>query len=211
MTKIAIIFEAHSDDFAVGGGGTLIKLKKEDYYIIKVIFSAGQKSHPHYKEEVIIKQRIQETEGIGRRFGINRNIFFGLEDNKLKQEIQEKDIRERIRRIIKKSHPRKIFVNSSIDPHQDHRAVNEAVIDVINDLNYGADIYEYEVWNILKDNKPVTYTDITPYFRAKIAMMKAYRSQWIFMYPLIIAVYLRAKFYGFKHECKYAEKFYKIK
>src|SRR3989344_5286165 len=182
MTKIAIIFEAHSDDFAVGGGGTLIKLKKEDYYIIKVIFSAGQKSHPHYKEEVIIKQRIQE-----------------------------KDIRERIRRIIKKSHPRKIFVNSSIDPHQDHRAVNEAVIDVINDLNYGADIYEYEVWNILKDNKPVTYTDITPYFRAKIAMMKAYRSQWIFMYPLIIAVYLRAKFYGFKHECKYAEKFYKIK
>ena len=152
-----------------------------------------------------------ETEGIGRRFGINRNVFFSLEDNKLKQEIEEKNIKERIRRIIKKARPRKIFINSSIDPHQDHRAVNEAVLDVINDLNYKADIYEYEVWNILKDNKPAVYNDITPYFKAKIAMMKSYRSQWAFMYPLIIAVYLRARFYGLKNECKYAEKFYKIK
>lgn len=211
MSKTAIIFEAHGDDFAVGGGGTLIKLKQENYYIIKVIFSAGQKSHPHYREDIIIKQRIQETEGIGRRFGINRNVFLGLEDNKLKQEIQEKDIKERIRRIIKKSNPRKIFVNSSIDPHPDHRAVNEVVIDVINDLNQKGDVYEYEVWNILKGNKPVVYNDISQYFKAKIAMMKSYRSQWAFMYPLIIAAYFRARFYGFKNNCKYAEKFYKIK
>jgi len=28
---------------------------------------------------------------------------------------------------------------------------------------------------------------------------------------LIIAVYFRARFYGFKNNCRYAEKFYKIK
>jgi len=211
MVKTAIIFEAHSDDSAVGVGATIIKLKTENYYIVKVIFSAGQKSHPHYREDVIIKQRIQETEGIGRRFGINRNIFLSLEDNKLKQEIQEKNIKERIRRIIKKSNPKQIFVNSSIDPHPDHRAVNEAVIDVINDLNYKGDVYEYEVWNILKANKPVVYNDVSQYFKAKVAMMKAFRSQWHFMYPLLIAVYFRARLYGIKNNCKYAEKFYKIK
>ena len=211
MVKTAIVFEAHSDDLAVGCIGTLLKLKKEDYEIIDVIFSAGQKSHPHYKEDVIINKRIQESENVGRRFGINQNIFFGLDDNKLKEEIVSKNIKERIRRILKKHHTKKIFINSSIDPHPDHRAVNEAVLDVINDLNYKADIYEYEVWNILKDNKPVIYVDISPYFKAKIAMMKSYRSQWAFMYPLIIAVYFRARFYGFKNDCKYAEKFYKIK
>ena len=102
MVKTAIVFEAHADDLAVGCIGTLLKLKKEDYEIIDVIFSAGQKSHPHYKEDVIINKRIQESENVGRRFGINQNIFFGLDDNKLKEEIVSKNIKERIRRILKK-------------------------------------------------------------------------------------------------------------
>jgi len=211
MTKNVIVFVAHADDESVGCIGTLIKLKTENYNIIKVIFSAGQKSHPHYKEDIIIKQRIQESEGIGKRFGINQNIYFGLEDNKLKVEIISKDIKERIRRIIKKYKPRKIFVNSEIDPHKDHRAVNECVLEVINNLNYYCDVYEYEVWNILNDNKPVFYVDITKYFKAKVAMMKSYKSQWLFMYPLMLVTYFRGIIYGFKNKCTYAEKFYKIK
>ena len=94
MVKTAIIFVAHSDDQAVGMGATVIKLAKEEYHTILVIFSAGQKSHPHYREDVIIKKRIQETEGIGRRFGIHQNIYFGLEDNKLKEEIQNKILKK---------------------------------------------------------------------------------------------------------------------
>lgn len=132
-------------------------------------------------------------------------------DNKLKSEIEEKNVKERIRRIIKKYHPKKIFINSSIDPHPDHRAVNKAVLEIIDDLNYTCDVYSYEVWNLLKDNKPVVYVDITPYFKAKMAMMKSYKSQWVFMYPLMIVAYVRAKIYGMKSSCKYAEKFYKIK
>ena len=211
MGKTAIVFVAHSDDEAVGCIGTLLRLKREDYRIIKVIFSAGQKSHPHYKEHIIIKQRIQETEVISRRFGIDQNIYFGLEDNNLKEEIQTKEIKERIRRIIKKYKPRKIFVNSETDPHKDHKAVNESVLDVIHNLKYHADVYAYEVWNILNEDKPVVYFDITNYFKAKIAMMKSFKSQWAYMYPLLIAVYLRGKIYGFKNKCRYAEKFYKIK
>jgi LmbE family N-acetylglucosaminyl deacetylase len=211
MVKIALIFEAHADDFTVGLGGTIIKLVKEGYSIIDIVFSAGQKSLPHYKEDIVIKKRIEESEGIGGQFGVKQHIFFGLQDNKLKEEIQNKGIKERLRRIIKKYSPKKIFLTSSTDPHPDHRAVNKAVIDVIDDLNYKSDIYAYEVWNILKDNKPVVYFDITPYFKAKINMMKAFESQWHFMYPLSIVVYFRARLYGMRNNCKYAEKFYKIK
>jgi len=192
-------------------GGTIIKLAKEGYNLIEVVFSAGQKSHPHYREDVIIKQRIKETEGIGKRFGISQFIFFGLEDNKLKEEIQEKDIKERIRRIIKKYKPKKIYVTSQYDPHTDHRAVNEAVLEVIRDLNYNADVYAYEVWNIVKENKPETYIDISDYFKAKIIRMKSFKSQWASMYLLLIPVYIRAIIYGMKNNCRYAEKFYKIK
>ena len=211
MTKNVIIFESHSDDSAVGIGATIIKLVKEGHNIIKIIFSAGQKSHPHYKEDIIIKRRIQETEGIGKRFGIKQNIYFGLEDNKLKEEIKEKEIYERIKRIIKKYKPVKIFTTSASDPHPDHRAVNETVIKVTSELNYNADIYSYEVWNLISENNPIIYNDISNYFKAKIAMMKSFKSQWPSMYALLIPVYFRALFYGMKINCKYAEKLYKIK
>mgnify|MGYP001618511851 CR=1 FL=1 len=211
MVKNVIIFESHPDDSAVGLGGTIIKLAKEGYYIISVIFTAGQKSHPHLKEEIIIKKRIEEAEHIGKQFGVKQVIFFGLEDNKLKEEIQTKDIYSRIKRLIKKYKPVKIFTTSSSDPHPDHRAVNELILQVINDLNYKSDLYSYEVWNLINENKPVIYNDISKYFKAKIVMMKSFKSQFIFIYLLLIPVYLRALYYGFKNNCKYAEKFYKLR
>ncbi len=102
-------------------------------------------------------------------------------------------------------------MTSSSDPHPDHRAVNDVVTKVIDDLNYKGEVYSYEVWNIINENSPVVYNDISKYFKAKIAMMKAFKSQWYFMYLLLIPVYLRAMFYGKKYNCKYAEKLYKLK
>lgn len=211
MVKTALIFEAHSDDSAVGIGGTIIQLAKESYKIIDIIFSAGQKSHPHFKEDIIIKKRIREAEGIGKQFGITQTIFFGLKDNKLKEEIISKNVHERIRRLIKKYKPIKIFVTSESDIHPDHRAVNKAVVDVVDDLNYKGELYSYEVWNIFKENKPAIYNDISNYFKAKIAMLKSFKSQWYFMYLLLIPIYIRAKLYGSRNNCKYAEKLYKLR
>ena len=213
IMRNVIIFEAHSDDSAVGVGGTIIKLVKEGYEIIKVIFAAGQMSHPHYKEEIIIKRRINETEGVGRQFGIKQHIFFGLKDGRIKEEIIKKDVYEKINRIIKKYHPVKIFTTSASDPHPDHRAVNKAVVKVVENMNYKGEVYSYEVWNIINVNetKPIVYNDISQYFKAKIAMMKSFKSQWPSMYPLLIPVYLRAKYYGIKNKFKYAEKLYRLR
>jgi LmbE family N-acetylglucosaminyl deacetylase len=211
MAKTAVIFEAHSDDSAVGIGATIVKLAKENHDIIKVIFSAGQRSHPHFREDVIIKRRIKETENIGRRFGIKQNIFLGLRDNSLKEEIINKDVHERVRRIIKKYKPLKIFSTSSSDPHPDHRAVNNLIMNVIRDLEYKGEMYSYEVWNILNENNPVVYIDISKLLKVKIAMMKSFKSQWYFMYPLLIPVVFRAFLYGMRANCKYAEKLYKLR
>ena len=211
MVKIAIVFEAHGDDAAVGLGGTIIKLVKEGYYIIDVVFSAGQKSLPHFREEVVIKKRINETEGIWKQFGIKQNIFFGLEDNNLKKEFEDKNIYDRVRRIIKKYKPIKIFSTSETDPHKDHRAAYHLVNNVIKDLNYKCEYYNYEVWNVVNEAKPVVYSDIRNYFKAKMNLMKSFRSQWMFMYALLLPVYFRAKIDGIKSNCKYAEKLYRIR
>jgi len=92
----------------------------------------------------------------------------------------------------------------------DHRAVYSAVLEVLKKIKYNKDIYSYEVWNLIKEDKPLTYVDITDYFKIKIKMMRDFKNQWHFMYPLILPVYFRAKQFGDKAGCKYAERFYKL-
>jgi len=210
MPKRVIIFCAHSDDEAAGAGGTLVKLIKEKYNIIKVVFSSGELSHPHYKRDVIVKERIKETLQIGKKYKIRETVFFNLEDSKLKKNMGDK-IKEEIVNLIEKHNPHKIFIPSEHDPHSDHRAVHDAVLEVLKNIKYQKELYSYEVWNIVRENYPAMYVDISKYFKKKIEMMKGFKNQWHFMYPLILPIYFRARYYGYKAGCKYAEKFYKIR
>ncbi|MCD4666203.1 PIG-L family deacetylase, partial [archaeon] len=165
--KNIIIFVAHSDDEAAGLGGTIIKYSKK-YNIIKVVFSAGEKSHPHYREEVIIEKRIKETEKISKRFGIKENIYLHLQDSKLKDLVEDEGVKNEVKKIIKKYKPIKIFTLTSHDPHIDHRAVNKVVREVVKDMKYKCEFYLFEVWNLIKEDLPVVYEDITQEFYRKI-------------------------------------------
>lgn len=205
-----LVFCAHSDDEAVGLGGTILKCIHEGYEVTKVVFSAGEKSHPHYQEGIITKKRFDETEKTSRKFKIKKTIYFGLEDRKLSHNIS-KNIMNHTRLIIEELKPQKIFLPCEKDPHIDHQAVYKSVIEVIKAMNYKGDVYSYEVWNFVKEMKPSTYVDITPYFSRKIRMMKSFRSQWYFMYPLIPPAYFRALSYGRKIGVKYAERLYKVR
>lgn len=210
MVKNIIIFCGHSDDEAAGVGGTLLKYIKEGYDIIKVIFSSGELSHPHYRKEVIVKNRIDETMKISKKYGIKETVFFGLEDSKLKDSIDDK-IKNQIKDLIKKYDPAKIFIPSEHDPHADHRAVYNSVLEVLKKIKYNKDLYMYEVWNVVREDYPVIFVDITKYFKRKVKMMKEFKSQWHFMYGLLLPIYFRARHYGHKAGCKYAERFYKLK
>ena len=210
MKDTILVFCAHSDDEVIGLGGTLLQYIDKGCKVIKVIFSAGEKSHPHYRPEVIVKKRIQETSNINKKYGVYKTIYFQLKDGKLKQEIEEHKIEKKIKKIITQYNPKRIFTLSALDPHMDHRAVHNAVVDVVRVMKKRYDVYAYEVWNVVPEKHPVFYVDIGNYFSKKIKMMKEFKSQWLYMYTLLLPVYFRAKLYGFKNNMKYAEKFYKI-
>jgi LmbE family N-acetylglucosaminyl deacetylase len=205
-----IVFCAHSDDEAAGIGGTLLKYIAKGYEVIKIVFSAGEKSHPHYKENIIAEERIRETEKTSMRFGIKETIYFGLKDYGLSKEITP-ITKERARDMILKYSPKKIFLPCETDPHKDHRAVYRAITGVVKEMDYQGDLYSYEVWNLIREKKPAHYVNITPYFSEKIRMMKSFKSQSHFMYPLIPAIYIRARLNGRKIGVKYAEKVYKLR
>src|SRR3989344_6347442 len=209
MANTIMAFVAHSDDDLIGIGGTLAKYRKEGKNIVVVIFSYGEKSHPHLKEEVVSAARQKETEEIDKIFQ-RESIFLGLEEGKIRQEAKEKNIKEQIKVLVRRYNPEKIFTHSASDPHPDHKAINSVVLKILRAIKYKGGIYTFEVWNILKEDKPAIYIDISETFHLKKMALKKFKSQRLFIYPLWIPMLLRARSYGKKCGCKYAEKFYKI-
>ncbi|MFH1455910.1 MAG: PIG-L family deacetylase [archaeon] len=209
--RTILIFCAHSDDEAVGMAGTIAKFVDEKYQVIKVVLSFGESSHPHFQEDVVIKKRVQETEEASKFIGIKKTMFLGLKDFNVKQELKEKNGKEIIKKIIEKYKPLQIYVPTDSDPHPDHKAVNKVVLEAVDVLRKNYPIYAFEVWNLVQEGHPLVYIDITKYYKKKIKYIKTFASQWVYMYSLMIPVYIRSRTYGWAHNCKYAERFYKIR
>jgi N-acetylglucosamine malate deacetylase 1 len=213
ITKMStiLIFCAHSDDEAIGMGGTIAKYIKQKKKIIKVVLSSGEKSIPHIQEHIVKKERKKETSKASKFIGIHQDINLHLKDTKLKKEIEKPFVVKRILEIIKTTKPQKIFVPSKLDPHPDHQAVNTIVLRVIDSQKKHYATYAYEVWNILNENNPRIYNDIALEMGIKMEYIKMFKSQWVYMFSLYIPTIIRSFYFGRKYNTKYAERFYKLR
>ena len=206
-----LIFCAHSDDEAIGMGGSIAKYVKEKKKVIKIVFSPGEKSIPHFQESVVKKQRYKETDKASMFIGIKETKNLGLKDTKLKTEIRRPFVAKRVKELIMLYRPEKIYIPSELDPHPDHQAVNTIVLEVVDSLRKHYPVYAFEVWNIVKETHPHVYINISPYIDTKLEYIKMFKSQWIYMFSLYFPALIRAIYYGRKQKCKYAERFYKLR
>ncbi len=200
-----------SDDEAVGMGGTIAKFVKQKEKVIKVVFTHGEKSIPHYQESVVKRARRRETKDASDFIGIKETIYLGLGDTKVKKESNKERIRKKVYEIIKQYKPEKIFIPSALDIHPDHQAVHDTVLKVLDEKIVNYPIYAYEVWNIMKEDYPIVYEDISEFMRKKMEYIRSFKSQWMYMFTLYLPAYFRARTYGRKIKVKFAERFYKIR
>lgn len=127
-------------------------------------------------------------------------------------------IKDKVKQLILKYKPEKIFTHSPSDPMPDHRTVNQVVSEALDEIKQEKgkkyDLYGFDIWNISnhkEKNEPKLYVDISKTFWDKIKALKEFKSQPHVMINLIPAIFLRAKWYGLKAKCKYAERFYKLR
>ena len=214
MKETILVFCAHNDDQIIGPGGTLAKYAKEGKQFKTYVFSYGVSSHIHYKEGVIIQTRIKEAYESDKIMGGSGIFYFGLKEGKFEKEVKQKKIDEKIKKIIKKEKPSKIFTHSFDDPHPDHRAAVKIITKIVGDIKYKVDVYSFDVWNpfnIRKRGSPKLVVDISKTFKTKIKAFFAHRSQKMSIFSLIAGIYLKNWIDGFRNKCKYAEVFYKIR
>ena len=206
---------AHNDDQIVGAGGTIAKYAKEGKNIVTVVFSFGEITVLHLQEKIGRKTRVIESKRAGKLLGENELYYLGLKESNFKAEIEEKDIQTKVKNIIKRVKPDKIFTHAVDDPHPDHKVVHKFTMDLIDKINYKGEVYSFNVWNLFlnfrKRELPRLIVDITDTFKVKTEAFRKHKSQWIARLSLTWNIYFQAIWYGFENHVKYAEIFYKIR
>jgi LmbE family N-acetylglucosaminyl deacetylase len=213
MTKTVLIFCAHNDDQIIGAGGTLINYVKKGMAFKTIIFAFGRSSHPHLKEDVIVKTRVEESLRSDNIMGGSGIAYLGLKEGKFPPEFKSKRIKEKIKWIIEKEKPVMVFTHSVDDPHPDHRAVHNLIKDIVEELPFHVPTYTFDVWNIWsvkRHQQPKMVVDITNSFQTKIKALEMHKSQKAAVWTLGWNIYLRAMTSGWDYGYKYAEVFYRI-
>ena len=222
--KNVLVICAHSDDQILGPGGTMAKYAREGYDVHTIIFSYGEVSHPHLKLGSIAKIRVKESKEADNIIGGKGVIFLAIKDGQMKQDFTNRKMMPKLKNLILKHNPDKIFTHSSDDMLPDHRFVRKIVLEAYDSLHKQkkvfSDVYSFDVWNIWnfkKRKEPYLVVDISKTFKYKIRALHTFKSQinfFSFTYLvniLYISVYVKAIMNGLKNGCKLAEVFYKIR
>lgn len=224
MADTILVMCAHSDDQILGAGGAMAKYAKKGFDVVTVIFTYGETSHPHIKKEDIREIRVKESEDANKVVGGKEVFFLGYTDGSMGKELDSKESVEKVKNIIRKYQPVKIFTHSVDDLLPDHRAVKRCVLRAYDELyvdeEFDCEVYSFEVWNLfnmLKRRKPKLIVDITSEFPAKIQALHKFKSQisifthTIFVHVLYFGVYVKGFLNGIKYGNRFTEVYFKIR
>ncbi|MBD3318693.1 hypothetical protein GF342_02170 [Candidatus Woesearchaeota archaeon] len=211
MKETILVLCAHNDDQVIGAGGTLIKYAQQGATIKSIIFSFGESSHPHLQPQVIAKRRMDESIKADKIMGGSGVAYFGLREGKFAEQIKQKKIKEKLRLLIEREKPAKIFAHSINDPHPDHKVIAKLLIELLPDID--CEVYTFEVWTPFRLRNrylPKLFVDVSETFFTKMKAIRAHESQKVAITNLFLSIYLRAKLHGIANTCKYAEVFDKL-
>ena len=208
-----LVISAHADDAEISMGGTIAQYAKEGKRMINIIASDGAASSPWLQKDFILAQRKKEVDKIARYIGFSETHSLGLPDGKVNLVASKKKHKDQLAALIKKYKPKKIFTHSKFDLHKDHQGTNQLVFSTLDmvDPKKKIDVYVFEVWNITNETRPGMYVDVSKTFHKKVQALRMYKSQWHYVLPLFLPVYYRAFISGLHNNCRYAERFYKIR
>jgi LmbE family N-acetylglucosaminyl deacetylase len=154
----------HPDDIEIGCGGTLIKYAHKGHDVYLLVITKGEMGG---KGDIRREEQLKAAKIIGAR-----DVFWGdFRDTELLDKGNK--IIHTAERFIDLIKPDFIFVNFLDDTHQDHRAVNRAVLSA---TRYVKNVLFYEV-PTTSNFIPNVFVDISSVLDRKVEALKAHASQ----------------------------------
>jgi LmbE family N-acetylglucosaminyl deacetylase len=181
MTKTILIVAAHTDDEALGCGGTIARHVAEGDVVYAVFIADGVSSRAKVNKDDLANRNFA-AERAREILGIRKNFYLGLQDNRL-DSYPLIDVIKPLESIIHQLNPNIIYTHHYGDLNIDHRITHQAVLTASRPIpgNSVTEIYAFEVmssteWSTPSDRPfiPNYYVDIEKYLDTKINALNEY-------------------------------------
>lgn len=177
--KNIVLISPHSDDIAVGCGGTVYKLSPFNN-ITSLLFFTGFRGVLGKNKARSIKIREKEMEQEARILGIKKPVFLHLKSyEKESKDALQKDILK-VKKALKKYHPEIIFLPQKEDFQPRHRLATQIALQALNQSpSRRIQLFFYEtVWGLFGALDFNTAFILSPQeMRKKIEAIRVHTSQ----------------------------------
>lgn len=182
MSKTVLIVAAHTDDEALGCGGTIARHVAEGDIVYAVFMADGVSSRAQADQDDLAN-RNAAAEQAREILGIRENVYLGFPDNRL-DSLPLIEVIQRLEPIISKLQPNIIYSHHHGDLNVDHRITHQAVLTACRPMpgSHVQAIYAFEVMSSTEWATPIAepfvpnhYVDISDQLNTKIAALRAYQ------------------------------------
>lgn len=181
MTKVVAVIAAHSDDEALGCGGTIARHIAEGDQVHAIFLTDGVSSRSDVDLSELRKRK-QAAEVAHKILGLHSVHYLENPDNRL-DSLPLLDIVQQLESVVHPLSPEVIYTHHYGDLNIDHRITHEAVMTACRPLpgSTTKEIYAFEIMSSSEWNSPGKssfcpqyYVDISPYLELKLKALEAY-------------------------------------
>lgn len=184
MSKAVLVVAAHSDDEALGCGGTIARHAAEGDTVYTVFLADGVSSRQGAGVEAL-QSRNHASEEARHILGIHKCYYLGLPDNRL-DSLPLIEVIQPLEKVIAEVKPHTIYTHHYGDLNVDHRIAHQAVMTACRPQPGSSvrSILTFEVMSSTEWNSagaapflPTVYSDISAYLPTKLAALQAYAEE----------------------------------
>lgn len=181
MSKTVLVVAAHTDDEALGCGGTIARHVAEGD-IVHAVFLADGVTSRHSTTSEELEQRNVAAERAHKILGISKIYMLGFPDNRM-DSVPLLDIVQKLEGVFDAVKPEVVYTHHCGDLNVDHRTSHNAVLTVCRPIPGASvkEVYAFEVLSATEWNTPGeapfipnVFVDISDYLETKMDALTEY-------------------------------------
>lgn len=181
MSRTVLVVAAHTDDEALGCGGTIAKHAKKGDDVYAVFLADGVTSRPNSSREEL-NLRNSAAEKAHAILGIKKAFMLGFPDNRM-DSVPLLDIVQKLEEVVDQVKPQVVYTHHSGDLNVDHRITHQAVLTACRPAPGSPvqEVYSFEVLSATDWNSPGSATfipnvfmDISEHLETKMQALASY-------------------------------------